>query len=352
MNTRRIDGWRAAFWITLGIYLLMILFPFYWLVKTSMESPFALAQFPPLLVPDLFNAGQVGEALVSVGPYALFLPGLFLLVLSWYLGGQVEDREDQPAAVSLMRGIGWLGMAGGAAWFLWNAGLLVNYEQVLLDEGFSRYLLNSFFLASSSAILTVILAILGSYAVARLRFPGKNVFLQSILLIYVLPGVLLIIPLFAMLAGIQEVTPLVFIDSLPGLLLPYLAQTLPVGMYMLSSYFKTVPPEIEEQGLVDGCTRLSVIWRITIPLSVPAIITVGIYTFMIGWNEFLYAYVFLRSSDKLTMPIGIQYLFQSAHSTEHLVMAASVITTVPVIALFLAFERFIGAGLTAGGVKA
>lgn len=351
MKTRRFDGWRILFWVSLAIYLLMVLFPFYWLVKTSMESPFALAEFPPLLLPDLLEAENVRHALTTIGPWALFVPGLILLVLTWALGRRIPD-DDRPAALGLMRGIGWLAAAGGVIWFLWNARLLVNYEEVLVDEGFTRYLLNSFFLATASSILTVSLAILGSYAVARLRFPGKNMFLQTILLIYVLPGVLLIIPLFAMLAAVQDVTPLVFIDSLPGLIPAYLAQTLPVAMYMLSSYFKTVPPEIEEAGLVDGCTRLDVIWRVTIPLSVPAIVTVAIYTFMIAWNEFLYAYVFLRSSDKLTMPIGIQYLFQSAHSTEHLVMAASVITTVPVIGLFLAFEKFIGAGLTAGGVKA
>jgi len=169
--------------------------------------------------------------------------------------------------------------------------------------------------------------------------------MRSILLVYMFPGILLIIPLFAMLAKVG------FIDNLNGLILTYLAQTLPVSLYMLAAYFRTVPEEIEEAGLVDGCSRLGVITKITLPLSVPAMASVGIYTFMIAWNEFLYALVFLYDSNKFTMPLGLVKLYHSYHTSWDLVMAASVIITVPIIVLFLAFEKYLEQGLVAGGVK-
>jgi multiple sugar transport system permease protein len=199
--------------------------------------------------------------------------------------------------------------------------------------------------ASLTAILNLTLACLGAYAIARLRFKGKAMMMRSILLVYMFPGILLIIPLFAMLAKVGV------IDNLNGLILTYLAQTLPVSLYMLSAYFRTVPEEIEEAGLVDGCNRLEVITKITLPLSVPAMASVGIYTFMIAWNEFLYALVFLYDSDKFTMPLGLVRLYQSYHTSWDLVMAASVIITVPIIVLFLVFEKYLEQGLVAGGVK-
>jgi multiple sugar transport system permease protein len=140
-------------------------------------------------------------------------------------------------------------------------------------------------------------------------------------------------------------------DNLGVLMVTYLAQTLPVALYMLANYFRTIPAEIEQAGLIDGCTRLEVIWRITIPLSVPALVSVFIYTFMIAWNEYLYAFVFLNDSNMFTMPIKINALFNDPQPRPHVVMAASTIMTIPVIILFLALERYLAEGLAAGGVK-
>jgi ABC-type maltose transport system permease subunit len=134
-------------------------------------------------------------------------------------------------------------------------------------------------------------------------------------------------------------------------ILSYLAQTLPVALYMLANYFRTIPAEIEQAGLIDGCSRLGVIWRITLPLAVPALVSVAIYTFMIAWNEFLYALVFLNDRRMFTMPIQINTIFNDPTPRPHVVMAASTIMTLPVVALFLALERFLEEGLSAGGVK-
>jgi multiple sugar transport system permease protein len=197
----------------------------------------------------------------------------------------------------------------------------------------------------------VILSTLGAYAIARLRFKGKNVLLNSILMIYLFPGVLLIIPLFAMLAQIGDRLGFNVQDNLPVLVFTYLAQTLPVALYMLTNYFRTIPSEIEQAGLIDGCSRFDVIWRITLPLAIPALVSVAIYTFMIAWNEFLYAFIFLNDHNLFTMPIKINTIFNDPSPRPNVVMAASTIMTIPVVILFLAMERFLEEGLTAGGVK-
>ncbi len=175
--------------------------------------------------------------------------------------------------------------------------------------------------------------------------------LNGILAIYLFPGILLIIPLFAMLSQIGTKLGFEVQDNLPILIFTYLAQTLPVALYMLANYFRTIPEEIEQAGLIDGCTRFGVIWRITLPLSIPALVSVGIYTFMIAWNEFLYALVFLNERDMFTMPIKINTINSDPSPRPHVVMAASTIMTIPIIILFLGMERYLTEGLSAGGVK-
>jgi len=167
----------------------------------------------------------------------------------------------------------------------------------------------------------------------------------SILLIYMFPAIVLVIPLYVMFSrvGIR--------DSINLLILVYLAQTLPVALYMLRSYFQTLPPEMEQAGLIDGCSRLGVIWRIVIPLSAPALASVALYTFMIAWNEFLFAFMFLDTPEKFTLSRGVVQLAGSVHLSKQLVMAASVMVTIPILVLFLFFERRLVQGLTAGAMK-
>ncbi|MFQ5594988.1 MAG: carbohydrate ABC transporter permease [Anaerolineae bacterium] len=225
------------------------------------------------------------------------------------------------------------------------------YQELFDYWNFGGNVFNSMKVAIPTAIIAVILSTLGAYAIARLRFRGKDFLLNSILLIYLFPGILLIIPLFAMVARIGARIGFDVQDNLPVLIFTYLAQTLPVALYMLANYFRTIPSEIEQAGLIDGCSRLGVIWRITLPLAIPALVSVAIYTFMIAWNEFLYALVFLNSRDMFTMPIQINTIFNDPSPRPHVVMAASTIMTLPVVILFLALERFLEEGLAAGGVK-
>ncbi len=236
------------------------------------------------------------------------------------------------------------------------AGLRLEAYRELFDPEspigrFGTNIVNSVKVAIPTAMIAVVLSTLGAYAIARLQFRGKDALLNGILLVYLFPGVLLIIPLFAMLAQVGSRIGFDVQDNLPVLVVTYLAQTLPVALYMLANYFRTIPSEIEQAGLIDGCSRFGVIWRITLPLAIPALISVAIYTFMIAWNEFLYALVFLNDRELFTMPIKINTIFNDPSPRPNVVMAASTIMTLPVVILFLALERFLEQGLVAGGVK-
>lgn len=222
--------------------------------------------------------------------------------------------------------------------------LFIGYREVLITFDFWRYIGNSAFIATVTVIITLLFAILGAYAVTRLQFPGRDLLSRSILLIYMFPAIVLVIPLYSVF------TQLGLRDTLPGLLIVYPATTLPVALYMLRSYFQTLPKDLEEAGLIDGATRLGVIWRITLPLSLPALASVGLYVFMIAWNEFLFAFMFLDTPSIFTLSRGMVGL-NSQEVPRQFLMAGAVIVTVPIMLLFFWFEKYLVGGLTAGGVK-
>ena len=192
--------------------------------------------------------------------------------------------------------------------------------------------------------LCVLFAIPGAYAVARLRFRGQAAFSRSILLIYMVPMIVLALPIYIAfsMTGLR--------NSIAGIIMIYPVTTIPVALYMLQGYFRGLPAEVEEAGLMDGLNRLAVIWKITLPLSLPALASVSLYVFMIAWNEFLLAFMLLDDPSKFTLTRGIASLNSSEIPRQHL-MAGSVIATVPIMALFLGLERFMTKGLTAGSVK-
>ncbi len=227
---------------------------------------------------------------------------------------------------------------------------LDTYKAVLrpVDQGgfgFLTFIRNSTIVAVSTVILTLGVGILAAYSAARLDFFGKRTISLGILMVYLFPIVVISIPLFVMFSRIG------LRGSLYGLILVYLASTLPVTLYMLRNYFYSIPEELEEAGMVDGLSRFGVIRRITIPLAAPAIAAVGLYVFMIAWNEFLYALLFiLEKRDLWTLSLGLQQL-DGQEVPKTILMAGSVIISIPVIFLFFIAERFLTEGLTAGGVK-
>ncbi|MCI5078068.1 carbohydrate ABC transporter permease [Oricola sp.] len=224
------------------------------------------------------------------------------------------------------------------------AGLFRSYIELFTQYHFGTFLWNTAIVSIATVIITLCFAVPGAYAVARLRFPGQAFLSRSILLIYMVPGIVLVIPLYAVFSqlGLR--------NSLAGLLIVYPATTIPVALYMLQGHFRGIPSELEEAGLMDGLTRLGVIGKITMPLSLPALASVALYVFMIAWNEFLFAFMFLDNIDMFTLSRGVVSLNSSEVPRQHL-MAGAVIATVPVLVLFLWFERFLVSGLTAGGVK-
>ena len=217
-------SWKnLIFTILLTFFLVSILFPFYWMVSSSFKSYAEIGGREPVYIPNKLRLDAFKE---------LFDP---------------ESDHFQNFQVNII---------------------------------------NTLKVATPTAIIAVILSVFGAYAITRLAFPGKEVLLNGILLVYMFPGVLLIIPLFAMLSKIGANVGFSVQDNLSLLVITYLAQTLPVALYMLTNYFRTIPDEIEQAALIDGCSRIEVIWRVTMPLAIPALVTVGIYTFMIAWNEF------------------------------------------------------------------
>ena len=227
---------------------------------------------------------------------------------------------------------------------------LDTYETVLtpVDEGgqgFLTFIKNSSIVAVATVILTLAVGILAAYSAARLNFFGKRAVSFGMIMIYLFPVVVVAIPLFVMFSRIG------LRSSLYGLIIVYLASTLPVALYMLRNYFNAIPVELEEAAMVDGLSRMGVIRKVTIPLASPAIAAVGLYVFMIAWNEFLYALLFvLERRDLWTLSLGVQQL-DNQEVPKTVLMAGSVIISLPVIFLFFAAERFLREGLTAGGVK-
>lgn len=227
---------------------------------------------------------------------------------------------------------------------------LETYRNVLrpVDQGGRGFLLllrNSAAVALATVVITVGAGTLAAYAAARLRFFGKRTINMGMVLVYLFPAIVMAIPLFVVFSAIG------LRDSLVGLTIVYLAQTIPVALYMLRSYFITVPVEAEESALIDGCSRVSVIWRIVLPLAAPALAAVALYVFMIAWNEFLYALLFLTQSPELwTLPLGLQQL-DNQEIPRTVLMAGAVVISLPVILLFFIAERWLVEGLTAGSVK-
>ena len=227
-----------------------------------------------------------------------------------------------------------------------SKGLLLfrSYSELFQDFGFARYLWTSFYVSIVTVLVTLAFSIPGAYAVARLRFRGSSAFSRSILLIYMVPMIVLALPIYILfsLTGLR--------NTILGLVLIYPVTTIPVALYMLQGYFRGLPYEIEEAGLMDGLSRLAVIWKITLPLALPALASVSLYVFMIAWNEFLLAFMLLDDPLTFTLTRGVASLNSSEVPRQHL-MAGAVISTVPILLIFLFLERFMTKGLTAGSVK-
>ena len=220
------------------------------------------------------------------------------------------------------------------------------YTKILSDPTQLRFFANSYIVALSVTVLTLFIAILSSYAFSRFNFPGKRVVNVVIVSVQAVPPITLVIPYFGIVVGLG------LYNTYPGLILTHLVFTLPYAIIMLTAYFNTLPRELDESVRVDGGGSWTALWRILVPVSIPGLIAVGVYTFMISWNEYLFALTLTKTDDMRTVPIGIQ-LLMGQHAYEwNQMMAMSILGSIPVLVLFMVFQRrFIG-GLTSGAVKA
>ncbi len=222
---------------------------------------------------------------------------------------------------------------------------LENYIKALGKDLFGRNLLNSFFVATATTISTVFISSLMAYAFSRMQFPGKEVFFYILLLGMMIPPVMLIIPQFIIAKNLH------LLDSLWGLIVVYVSVTLSMQTFLLRSFFETIPRELEEAVLVDGGTRWDIFRKIILPLSKPGLAVVAIFTFLYAWDEFPWAHVAIREGSRRTLPVAIA-LFQSQYLTQWgLLFAATTVASIPVIIVFVIFQRYFIQGVVTSGLK-
>jgi multiple sugar transport system permease protein len=219
------------------------------------------------------------------------------------------------------------------------------YTTIFTDPAKVRFFVNSYIVALSVTALTLLVAILAAYAFSRYEFRGKRALNVIVVSVQAVPPITLLIPYFGLVVTLK------LYNTYPGLILTYMVFTLPYAIIMMTGYFNTLPRELDEAVKVDGAGPLTALWRVLVPIAVPGIVSVGIYTFMIAWNEYLFALTLTRTEDMRTVPIGIQ-LLMGQHSYEWSeMMAMSILGCIPVLLLFLFFQRYFIGGMTAGAVK-
>lgn len=222
-----------------------------------------------------------------------------------------------------------------------------NYVGIFLEQPFGRNILNSAMVAIATVLLSTLLAVPASFALGRVQFRGRQALLAAVLGVSMFPQVAILSGMFELLRAMG------LYNTLPGLVLAYLTFALPFTVWLLTTFVRELPREIEEAAVIDGASPWVVLTRVLLPLVAPALVTTTLLTFIAAWNEFLFALTFTLSSDRRTVPVAIALM--SGVSEHELpwgrIMAASVVVTVPLIALVLIFQRRIVQGLTAGAVK-
>jgi multiple sugar transport system permease protein len=229
---------------------------------------------------------------------------------------------------------------------------LENYTSLFYDRGsttvnaalFIRSLRNSALIATGTTFIALILGVLSAYALARVKFPGNNLFMVGMMAAHMLPPIAIVIPLYVVLRRLD------LFDKHHGLVLVYLSFILPLVVWLMRGYFAAIPSELEDAARIDGCSRLEALFRIVLPLAGPGLVSVAVFAFIAAWNEYLYAFIYTNIAAK-TLPVLIGE-FSTKLGLEYLrIAAAGVLASLPPVLLALVFQRFLIRGLTAGAVK-
>ncbi len=205
-------------------------------------------------------------------------------------------------------------------------------------------------MSTSAAVASVVVAIFAAYAVSRYGFRGRRVFTSAVLATQMFPGILFALPLFLIFVSIGNATGIPLYGSRGGLIITYLTFSLPLAIWMLTSYFESVPKALDEAALVDGCGPVRALFRVVIPAALPGIIAVTIYAFMTAWGEVLFASVMTNNTTR-TLAVGLADYSTENNVYWNQIMAASLVVSVPVVTGFLLMQRYLVSGLTSGAVK-
>jgi len=229
--------------------------------------------------------------------------------------------------------------------FIPNPATLANYVQVLTTQNFAAYFMNSVVVATTSTVISVLISSMMAYAFARFRFPGRELLFRLVLVGLMVPAMMLIIPQFILAKQLG------LIDSLQGLVVFYVAASISLNTFLLRGFFASIPGELDDAMQIDGANAWTRYWRLVMPLSTPALATTTIFTFLATWDEFAWALTIINDPGKRTLPLAIG-LFQGQNATQWgLVFAASVVAVLPVIVVFLIFQKYFVQGLTSGALK-
>jgi arabinogalactan oligomer / maltooligosaccharide transport system permease protein len=278
------------------------------------------------------HAGLISFTLLTIYPV--------LWVLALAFSGQqsvgIIDLPKDPSFLERLRGV-----------LPWPAHFSVkNFADVMTEQPFGRWLLNSILVSVMTTALGVFLACTAAYAFSRFRFPGRDGGMLAFLVSQMFPGTLMLIPLFIII-----VKWLGLGNTFWGLVIVYATTAIPFCVWMLKGYFDTIPIDIEESARIDGASPQTIFFRIILPLAKPAIAITALFSFMTAWNEFILASVFLEAESMYTAPVGLRFFVGGFSSQWGFFAAGSVIVSLPVVILFLYLQKYLVSGLTAGSVK-
>lgn len=276
-------------------------------------------------------------ALIAFTLLAIY-PILWVLALA-FSGSQslmVVDLPADPGFLDRLRSV-----------LPWPKALsLANFTDVWTQEPFGRWLLNSAIVAGATTLAGVFLACTAAYAFSRFRFPGRRTGMMMFLVSQMFPGTLMMVPLFIIIVKWLHLG-----NTYAGLVLVYAVTAIPFCVWMLKGYFDTIPLEIEESAVMDGASPATIFFRIILPLAKPAVAVTALFSFMTGWNEFILASIFMDEEVAYTAPVGLRFFVGGFSSQWGYFAAGSIIVSLPVVALFFYLQKYLIAGLTAGGVK-
>jgi len=222
---------------------------------------------------------------------------------------------------------------------------LANLARLFDETRFAVYMLNSVLVAGATVLLTLALAVPGAYALTRFRFRGRESVTATILLTYMFAPIMIIIPFYVLMRALG------LVNTHAGLVLAYTAFCLPFALWLLRTYFQAIPVELEEAAMTDGASRAQTVRHVLLPVALPGVVATGTFTFILAWNDYIFARVLLAADELKTLPVGIADLYNASVVDWGMIMSAGMLVLVPVLAVFVFLQRYLVAGWGSGGIK-